>query len=611
MMSISRPFAFRVVSIASTFLASHLTMDTWGANLEIISAHDVCDPAVGVHIYAAPTNVTCSVTNSPLALGGATRAVCTGWTGTGDAPVSGTTTNTGAFGLTNTSSITWNWTTQANISVTVTKGGGTIAPGSGWYTMGTSTTFVASSHPYCSFVSWAGDTNGCTINANQITVPNEGGRSIAATFTGGPWAYEVVDYTVGTNVALQYPTGIPYTNISSALGRPTRDGAWGDIAMFSPPYQDSEIVSIGSGGYLTIRFEHTVSNDVLNPFGADLIVFGNSFFFDAAYPSGQIAGLQNKPGSILVSQNGTDWHEITTMTAGGAYPSQGYRDTSSPYGDDGTAPSDFLRPVDTNLSWTGSDYATMLAGYDGAGGGAAVDIAETGLDWIQYVMVTQALGQTWSTEIDGFSDVAPVAAFSLTLQTNGSGSVNMPSGPYPHGTNLALQATPGTYYHFGEWSGRTQGDVTTNLMNVVMDRNRTITATFNPDLTAHDTPIHWLVENGLTNATYPTFAAAAEADLDHDGMATWKEFLAGTDADDEQSIFELIAHGRSDGSNYVQWIGGTNGSTLPFVVMGSSNLIPASWVELDGNVERNPSGTNTWWYENDTPHQFLRIEVQR
>jgi len=610
MMSISRPIVFRVVSIATAFLASHLAMNVRGANLEIISAHDVCDPAVGIHILATPTNVTCSVTNSPLALSSVTRAVCTGWSGTGDAPISGTTTNTGEFGLTNDASITWNWTTQANVSVTVIRGGGSIAPRTGWYAVGTSTTFVANAHPYCSFVAWAGDTNGCTINANQITVPNEGGRAIAATFTGGPWAYEVVDYTVGSNPAADWQTGKLYTNRFSSLGEPTRRGTWGDITVFSAPYEDHENVSIGAGGSLTVRFDHAVSNDVLNPLGADLIVFGNAFFQDTWPSTAIVQGLGEEPGIIHVSQDGTNWHAIAAVKADSLFPSQAYTDTSSPYGFDGTQPSDYLYPVDTNFYFVGKTYAEVVAHYDGAGGGAPVDISEVGLDWIQYVMVTQALGQTWSTEIDGFSDVAPVAAFSLTLHTSGSGSVNMPSGSYPHGTNIALLATPDSYYHFGEWSGKTQGDVTTNLMNIVMDRNRTITATFDPDLTVHDTPIYWLVENGLTNATYPTFAAAAEADLDHDGMATWKEFLAGTDANDELSVFELIAHGQSDGSNYVQWIGGTNGSALPFVVMGSSNLIHGGWMELDGNVERNASGTNTWWYENDTPYQFLRIEVQ-
>ena len=37
-----------------------------------------------------------------------------------------------------------------------------------------------------------------------------------------------------------------------------------------------------------------------------------------------------------------------------------------------------------------------------------MDLGLVGLDWIQYVRVWQAEGQTWSTEIDGFADVAAV-----------------------------------------------------------------------------------------------------------------------------------------------------------------------------------------------------------
>jgi len=494
------------------------------------------------------------------------------------------------------------------LTVDVVGGNGTVSPGTGLYTLGTTNTLTATPDEHCAFLGWGGNTNGCTINGNQVDVPIDGARSITAEFTGGPWAYEVVGYMSGTNVATDYWTGEPYTNTASSLGRPTRDGAWGDITMFSSPYQDSELVSIGSGGYLAVRFDHPVSNDVLNPFGADLIIFGNSFFWDSSYPDGEVAALDNDPGTILVSQNGTNWHEITAITADGAYPSQGYRDTSSAYGSDGTTPSDFLMPVDTNLAWVGSDYPTMLAGYNGAGGGAPVDISATGLDWIQYVMVTQALGQGWSTEIDGFSDVAAVAAFTLTVNTEGRGHVNLSNGTHQHGTNITLVATPGTYFYFAEWTGATQGDTATHTMGLCMDRHRSITAVFDPDMATNETPVHWLVENGLTNATYPTFDAAALADIDHDGFCAWEEFLSGTDADNIDSFFHITDMGRVGDSNYVTWLGGTNGSDIPFQVEHTSSLTNG-WMVLDGNVRRSPTGTNTFWYGNSNDDRFVQIRV--
>jgi hypothetical protein len=55
---------------------------------------------------------------------GVTTAVCTGWTGTGSVPATGSTTNTGTFTLTTDSSILWRWVVTdlvlSNRSVSVT-----------------------------------------------------------------------------------------------------------------------------------------------------------------------------------------------------------------------------------------------------------------------------------------------------------------------------------------------------------------------------------------------------------------------------------------------------------------------------------------------------------
>lgn len=375
------------------------------ADLVVVSEYGGAVPAVGTNSYAGATNIACSVTNSPVAIAPGIRASCLGWNGTGDVPASGTGQYTGEFGLTNNSSITWNWETQVFFNLSVPVGGGSIDAIGTWYAQNSTGTLTAVPDQYCGFLSWGGDTNGCSINGSQIDVPADAPRSITATFTGGPWANEVVSYMVGTNPASDWATGAPYTNQYSALGIPERDGTWGDITPFSSPYEDDEIVSIGSGGSLVVKFAQAVSNDAGNPLGADLIVFGNAFFYDT-WPSTEIVqGLGAELGTIMVSQDGVTWHEVTTAKADGLFPSLGYTDTSSAYAGDGTTFTDFLKPVNTNYVYMGKTYAELVAHYNGAGGGMPVDIDETGLDWIQYVMITQALGQTWSTEIDGFADV--------------------------------------------------------------------------------------------------------------------------------------------------------------------------------------------------------------
>jgi len=89
------------------------TLLTYSATntLTVSSQYGMAVPAAGVHSYVPPTNLTCSVTNSPLVLRDAQSAVtcvCTGWTGTGSVPASGSGTNT-SFTLTSDSTITWGW----------------------------------------------------------------------------------------------------------------------------------------------------------------------------------------------------------------------------------------------------------------------------------------------------------------------------------------------------------------------------------------------------------------------------------------------------------------------------------------------------------------------
>lgn len=584
-----------------------LSGSAMGIEFEVQSVHDGGVPPVGVTSYPTPTNISCYVTNSPIDLGAGTRVACIGWTGTGDVPEGGATTNTGPFGLTNDSSITWLWDTQALITVSRTRGGGSVTPGTGWYTLGTTQRVTAIAHERCAFGRWDGDTNGGTIDGVSIDVPVDGQRTITAEFTSGPWAYEVVDYIPGANAQPGYGDAM------AAIGMPERvtgEGLYpGDVTPFNASWLATETCSVGSGGRLVVAFENPVSNDVLNPYGIDLLVFGNAFFGANDWLP-HADWISSEPGSILVSQDGTNWLEIPNVKADHTFPTMGFTDTSTSttYGYDGTSPTDFLRPVDPALNWTNMTFAQLQPAYDGSGGGTPVDIGSVGLDWIRYVMISQALGQAWSTEIDAFSDVAAVGAFMLRISAQGRGSVNRTSDLCAHGTNVTLIGTPGTYFHFTEWTGDTQGHTATNTMELLMDRDRDVMAVFDPDLTTNDTPVYWLAENGLTNATYPTFADAAMADLDKDGFDAWEEHLAGTDGHDSNSFFTIIDMGHNGASNYVTWRGGTNGSTVPFRVECNDNLT-TPWMVLNSAVDRAPSGTNTLWFDGSNDCRFIQIRV--
>src|SRR5262245_13334475 len=122
-----------------------------------------------------------------------------------------------------------------------------------------------------------------------------------------PWADHVVSYVQGTGVAAGY--NLP----ASAIGSPTRFAGVGSfpgaVAPCNPPFLGSEIVSIGAGGSLILSFDEPVTNDAANPFGIDLIVFGNAGYIDTNFPTGTAgAGLFGAGnGLIELSSNGTTW----------------------------------------------------------------------------------------------------------------------------------------------------------------------------------------------------------------------------------------------------------------------------------------------------------------
>jgi hypothetical protein len=74
--------------------------------LTVISEHGSSDPSVGVHSYASGSAITCGSPSSVFEDG--SIYACTGWTGTGSVPSSGTGWWT-TFPIVEDSSITWNW----------------------------------------------------------------------------------------------------------------------------------------------------------------------------------------------------------------------------------------------------------------------------------------------------------------------------------------------------------------------------------------------------------------------------------------------------------------------------------------------------------------------
>lgn len=237
--------------------------------------------------------------------------------------------------------------------------------------------------------------------------------------TASPFASRVVE-SVG------YPTtpGL-YTNPDSILGKPAVQfyDAFEDqtfrTSVVSAPYGTAAdqstpvITTIAASQSITVEFDHNVEDDPQNPFGVDLIVFGNSFF-TASSPvtpttnmgSVNIAsGVNSEPVTVEVAQSlSGPWYSFAPRTADGLFPTQGYlwNEATSSWG----AESDFTKPVDPSLteaSFAGLTAAEAIALYDGSGGGTGFDLAASGFEWIRYVRLTGDGG-----EIDALADVTPI-----------------------------------------------------------------------------------------------------------------------------------------------------------------------------------------------------------
>lgn len=237
-----------------------------------------------------------------------------------------------------------------------------------------------------------------------------------------PWADQVVSYVQGTGA------NPSYVDPTTALGSPERftgetdfGGSFASaVSMFNPAFGTDELVSIGEGGSLEVRFDEPIIDDPANPYGVDLIIFGNEGFIDADFPNGTISDpaaiFSADPMEVLVSDDGSTWVSLGTFTEG-LFPTQGYLDLPPQSSTPGSVPTSFQRPIDPSLtlsSFDGLTYAQALDLYDGSGGGTPIDIAASGFSQISYVrVVNHTPGAT--VEIEAFATVPEPSTSLLAL----------------------------------------------------------------------------------------------------------------------------------------------------------------------------------------------------
>ncbi len=230
-----------------------------------------------------------------------------------------------------------------------------------------------------------------------------------------PWADQIVSYDPGDGAEFGY------TNPLVVLGEPERytgEGSWpGAVTPFNPAWLPEEVVSLGAGGHLIVRFDEPITDDPDHLYGVDFIIFGNGSFADGDYPNGQVAGLfEEGPFAVSVSADGVNFAQLAGLYSDALFPALGYLDLAGPYDPNpGAVPSDFTRPVDADLTYDdfhGRSFEDLVAMYAGSGGGIPFDISSTGLSAVSHVRIDVPAGAT-SPEFDAFAAVPEPASMVL------------------------------------------------------------------------------------------------------------------------------------------------------------------------------------------------------
>ena len=269
--------------------------------------------------------------------------------------------------------------------------------------------------------------------------------SVAISLPPSAWASdfatEVIEYVQGIGVSFDSITGMPFNDPMTALGRPTVDttgDGWDTgaptaavpVVIVNAAFRSTEIVTIGEGGQLVLKFDHPVQNDPRNPCGKDFIVFGNTFQLvggGAMWNNGNPQStrvssniLTSEPGIVSVSQDGTAWYALTTPHADEFAPTLGrVFDMTHPDSSLGTwnlwwsQPTCPLIPPNPALNadcFLNLTVAECAQKYGFSAGGTSFDLTDVGLDWIQYVKIENPTGSGFTPEIDAVADVDPDAA---------------------------------------------------------------------------------------------------------------------------------------------------------------------------------------------------------
>lgn len=444
--------------------------------LTVNSPYDNPTPSSGW--FDAGTTVTESV-NSPISGATGTQHVCTGWTGTGSVPTTGSASSL-TFTLSEASSISWSWKTQYLLTVLTDPSGlspqpdrsPTGQPGpsnSWWYDESTNVTLTARQVAESNFNNWDIDGISQGIGTNPITVIMNEPHTATAHYT-----------LIPSFLVIFNQTGLDDTAVGTIVTVNGSAKSFGDLPFTQSLYEGSQI---------EYAYESTVGTNVA----------GKRFeLVDVTGPASPFSVTSN---TMLTGNYKTQYYFTVYSAFGAPTPTSGWNTGGSEI--TASIPSPVLGP-------SGTRY--VCVGWTGTG---SVPTAGTGTSLTFTLTEPSSITWNWKTQ------------YSLTVLTEPNGLTQPsrnPSGEtggsnvwwYDASTNVNLTAADVTYDSFDRWN--VDGvNGSTGVISILLSMNVPHIATaiyLTPDVAVTDvTPSKTVVGRGynvtvLVTVEDPGFSAA-------------------------------------------------------------------------------------------------------
>jgi len=496
-------------SVQATFVRKDYT-------LAVASAYGTTTPPVGTTTHPSETLVVSAVATGAITNGG-TRYLLQGWQASGAAPATGSSASTGPFALTESSSVTWLWTTQVWLQVDSDPGIAIDTTG-GWFYLGQSVTLNAAPATHFTFEGWSGDTAGANTNASLLTVVMDQPRSLLAHGTG-----------LGYNLLVDAGpfTATPPNGLHTFAANRSLDAQAGPALVTSGPeryrltgWTGSGSISSGSG-FSTGPFDLLVDSSITwtydTEFYLDLSADANGSL-DAAsdwFAPGQMVTVTATPvahyafdawtghlSGASISGNSVVLPMTQARSVQASFTRQTYTlDVQSSVGSSTPAVGTHAYPSESVVT-VGLDNALVVdgttrhraTGFVGTGSMPSGSGSTTGA----IVLDEAASTLTWMWEEDRRLDIA----------TEGLGTVDQSSAWFPLGTTTVLNATADPHFQFVDWSGDL-ANATANgtKLSLPMTQARSVTARFE----RVDYPLTIVSANGTPSPAHGTYRLPAES----------------------------------------------------------------------------------------------------